>query len=283
MPPDCIRATSEREKPMKHNVILVVLDGLSYQVAQHALGHLLAYCQAGRAALYKLDCALPALSRPLYECILTGVAPIDSGIVNNDVVRLSNQRSVFHYARDAGLTTAAAAYHWVSELYNRAPFQAPRDRHTSDESLPIQYGHFYYADHYPDSHLFADAESLRQLHAPNLLLVHPMNIDDAGHKHGLDSPQYRNAARTADVLLAEYIQPWLDAGYQILVTADHGMNNDRSHNGLLAEEREVPLIVLGSAFSLDPAARPQQTELCGTLCQLLGAAHDKPWCRELLA
>lgn len=268
---------------MKHNVILVVLDGLSYQVAQHALGHLLAYCQAGRAALYKLDCALPALSRPLYECILTGVAPIDSGIVHNDVVRLSNQRSVFHYARDAGLTTAAAAYHWVSELYNRASFQAARDRHTSDESLPIQHGHFYYADHYPDSHLFADADSLRQRHAPNLLLVHPMNIDDAGHKHGLDSSQYRNAARMADVLLAEYIQTWLDAGYQILVTADHGMNNDRSHNGVLPEEREVPLIVLGSAFSLDPAARPQQTELCGTICQLLGVAHDKPWCRELLA
>lgn len=268
---------------MKHNVILVVLDGLSYQVAQHALGHLLAYCQAGRAALYKLDCALPALSRPLYECILTGVAPIDSGIVHNDVVRLSNQHSVFHYARDAGLTTAAAAYHWVSELYNRAPFQAARDRHTRDESLPIQHGHFYYADHYPDSHLFADADSLRQRHQPDLLLVHPMNIDDAGHKHGLDSPQYRNAARMADVLLAEYIQTWLDAGYQILVTADHGMNNDRSHNGLLPEEREVPLFVLGSAFSLDPAARPQQTELCGTICQLLGAAHDKPWCRELLA
>lgn len=72
---------------MSHNVILVVLDGLSYQVAQHALGHLQAYCQAGRAALYKLDCELPALSRPLYEAILTGVTPIDSGIVNNDVVR----------------------------------------------------------------------------------------------------------------------------------------------------------------------------------------------------
>jgi predicted AlkP superfamily pyrophosphatase or phosphodiesterase len=267
---------------MKHNVILVLLDGLSYQVAQHALGHLQAYCKAGRAALYKLDCELPALSRPLYECILTGVTPIDSGIVHNDVVRLSNQRSIFHYARAAGLKTAAAAYHWVSELYNRAPFQAARDRHTADESLPIQYGHFYYADHYPDSHLFADADSLRQQQAPDFLLVHPMNIDDAGHKHGLDSPQYRNSARRADVLLAEYIQTWLDAGYQILVTADHGMNLDRSHNGLLAEEREVPLLVLGSAFSLDAQAQPKQTELCGTVCELLGVPHDKPLCRELL-
>jgi len=268
---------------MNHNVILVVLDGLSYRVAQHALGHLQAYCQAGRAALYKLDCELPALSRPLYEAILTGVAPIDSGIVHNDVVRLSTQRSLFHYARDAGLTTAAAAYHWISELYNRAPFQAARDRHTEDTALPIQYGHFYYADHYPDSHLLADADSLRQRYRPNLLLVHPMNIDDAGHQHGLDSPQYRNSARRVDLLLAEYLQSWLEAGYQILLTADHGMNNDRSHNGLLAEEREVPLFVLGSAFSLDPQAQPRQLELCGTVCQLLGVAHDKAWCRELLA
>jgi predicted AlkP superfamily pyrophosphatase or phosphodiesterase len=267
---------------MKNNVILVVLDGLNYGVAQHAMGHLQAYCGAGRSALYKLECELPALSRPLYECILTGIAPIESGIVHNDVSRLSNQQSIFHYATAAGLKTAAAAYHWVSELYNRSPFNAARDRHTDATELPIQHGHFYYADHYPDSHLFADAESLRVRVEPNFLLVHPMNIDDAGHKHGLDSPQYRNSARVADLLLAEYLQRWLDAGYQVLVTADHGMNNDRSHNGLLTEEREVPLFVLGDAFSLDSFANPKQTDLCGTICELLGVAHDKPVCRELL-
>ncbi|MBI6584184.1 alkaline phosphatase family protein, partial [Pseudomonas synxantha] len=85
---------------MKHNVILVVLDGLNFEVARHAMGHLQAYVGAGRAALYTLECELPALSRPLYECILTGVPPIDSGIVHNNVSRLSNQRSVFHYATD---------------------------------------------------------------------------------------------------------------------------------------------------------------------------------------
>ena len=268
---------------MPHKVILVILDGLNYQVAEHALGHLQAYRAAGRAQLYKLDCELPALSRPLYECLLTGSAPIESGVVHNQVVRLSNQQSLFHLAREAGLTTAAAAYHWISELYNRSPFVAVRDRHTSDPSLPIQHGHFYYADHYPDSHLFVDAESLRLRHQPDFLLVHPMNIDDAGHRHGADSAQYRNSARSADILLADYLQTWLDAGYQVMVTADHGMNNDRSHNGLLPEEREVPLFVIGSAFSLNPDARPKQTELCGTLCSLLGLVHDKPRCAELLA
>jgi predicted AlkP superfamily pyrophosphatase or phosphodiesterase len=108
-----------------------------------------------------------------------------------------------------------------------------------------------------------------------------MNIDDAGHKHGLDSTQYRNSARSADIILADYLQGWLDAGYQVLVTADHGMNNDRSHNGLLPEEREVPLFVLATPSASTDAA-PKQTELCGTVCELLGVPHDKPVCRELL-
>ena len=86
----------------------------------------------------------------------------------------------------------------------------------------------------------------------------------------------------ADIILADYLQGWLDADYQVLVTADHGMNRDRSHNGLLAEEREVPLFVIGTAFSLSPEARPRQLELCGTICELLGVEHDKPACRALL-
>lgn len=262
--------------------ILVLLDGLNYRVAHDAMGYLQAECVAGRGRLYLLESELPSLSRPLYECILTGVTPVESGVVHNHVSRLSHQQSVFHYARAAGLTTAAAAYHWFSELYNRTPFDAARDRHTDAPELPIQHGHFYYDDGYPDSHLFDDAENLRLRYQPDFLLVHPMNIDDAGHRFGLSSPQYRNAARRADGSLSRYLPDWLAAGYQVLVTADHGMNDDRSHGGVLPEERQVPLFVFGAGFSLDDAD-PQQTELCGTICDLLQAPHDKPRCRALLA
>lgn len=260
---------------------LVLLDGLAYSVAETAMGYLLGECEQNRGRLYRLTCELPSLSRPLYECILTGVPPVCSGVVHNGVSRLSDRRSVFHYARAAGLTTAAAAYHWVSELYNRTPFDAVRDRHTEAPDLPIQYGHFYHADHYPDSHLFEDAESLRLRYRPDFLLIHPMNIDDAGHRWGLSSREYRNSARAADTLLSRYMPGWLAEGWQVLVTADHGMNDDCSHGGASREERQVPLFVFGAGFSLAPA-QPRQTMLCGTVCELLGAAHDKPLCRELL-
>lgn len=262
--------------------ILVLLDGLNYLTADRCLGHLKALCRQGLGQSYVVRSELPALSRPLYECVLTGVTPVLSGVVNNRVVRLSHHKSIFHYASAAGLTTAAAAYHWVSELYNRAPFVAYRDRHTDDKTLPIQHGHFYYADHYPDSHLFADAESLRLRHHPDFLFIHSMNVDDAGHRYGQDSCEYRDATRAVDSIMSDYLAKWLEEGYQVIVTADHGMDDDGNHCGDSDIETLVPFFVFGNAFSLCSDVPILQTEICGTVCELLGVTHDKPFSRSLL-
>lgn len=273
---------------MSNKVILIVLDGLNYPVARDCMGYLNGLLEQQRATLYSIQCELPSMSRPLYECILTGVRPVDSGIVNNDIVRLSHHQSIFSLATAQGKVTAAAAYHWVSELYNQAPYQAVRDRFTNNKALNIQHGCFYHWDHYPDEALFLDAEHLRLTHQPDFLLVHPMNIDDLGHKYGVDSRQYRNSARHADIILSHYIDGWLAADYQVIVTSDHGMNNDLSHGGILPEEREVPMFVIGNQFS-HHSADPQkpievkQTEICGLICQLLNLDHDKPYTPELLA
>lgn len=262
--------------------ILVLLDGLNYSTAHRTLGYLKAMCQQGLGQSYMIRCELPAISRPLYECVLTGVRPVDSGIVNNNISRLSNQQSVFHYARAAGLKTAAAAYYWISELYNSTPFIPARDRHTHNEQLPIQHAHFYYSDAYPDSHLINDGESLRLQYTPDFLLIHSMNIDDAGHRYGQNTTQYRNAARTVDGVLSNYLSTWLDEGYQVIITADHGMDDDGNHCSDSDEESLVPFFVFGSAFSLTPDIKIAQTEICGTICQLLNVPHDKSFCQALL-
>ena len=268
---------------MSNKVILVVLDGLAYETAQQCMGFLQGLTEQGKATLYKVQSELPSMSRPLYEAILTGIAPVHSGIVHNHIIRNSDQQSVFSLARRAGLSTAAAAYHWFSELYNRSPYDAVRDRFTNDPEQLIQHGLFYHQDSYPDSHLYLDAEWLRRQHDPDFLLVHPMNIDDAGHRAGLDSAHYRNTARHSDTHLSEYLIQWMQAGYQIMVTADHGMNRDNSHGGTLPEEREVPLYVMGECFSHDTKAAPRQLELCGTVCELLGLQdHNKPLASSLL-
>lgn len=268
---------------MNSKVILIIIDGLAWQVAHDGMGYLQALCEAGRASLYRMECELPSLSRPLYECILTGVRPVDSGIVHNDVVRLSKEESIFHLARKSGLSTAAAAYHWISELYNHTPYDAVRDRLTDDESLLIQHGMFYHRDDYPDDHLLLDGEILRCRHDPDFLLIHPMNTDDAGHRFGLDSSQYRNTARRFDNALSSYLPLWMQHSYQIIITSDHGMNKDHTHRGVLPEERQVPLFVIGDRFNHRTDATPLQTELCGVIAELLGVAHQKSWNKELLA
>lgn len=268
---------------MSNKVILVVLDGLNLQVARQCMGYLHGLIEQQRATLYSLQCELPSLSRPLYECLLTGVTPVESGIVSNQTVRRSQFESVFSLATQQGKTTAAAAYHWVSELYNRAPYDAVRDRFTHDAELNIQHGCFYHWDHYPDEALFLDGETLRRTHHPDFLLIHPMNIDDCGHRYGLNSPQYRNSARHADVLLSHFVPTWLADGYQVMVTSDHGMNEDCTHGGTLEEERAVPLFVIGERFSHQSQVALHQTDICGTVCELLRLNHDKPYAPEVLA
>ncbi len=51
------------------------------------------------------------------------------------------------------------------------------------------------------------------------------------------------------------------------------MNSDKSHGGILPEERDVPLFVIGECFSHQPDCAPMQTEICGSICELLGI-HD---------
>ena len=69
-----------------------------------------------------------------------------------------------------------------------------------------------------------------------------MNIDAAGHRYTAVSKEYRKAVNQADQLIGLYLHDWLAAGYQVIVTADHGMDEYGLHGGSMAAHREVPSI-----------------------------------------
>lgn len=227
-----------------NRVVLIVIDALRFDTACTHMGYMQHLVERGVAARYEVRSEVPSLSRPLYETILTGTPPIIHGVTSNRTVRLSNQTSLFHLAQSSGKTTAAAAYYWVSELYNRAPFQHFEDRIQLDMDLPIENGLFYFEDHYPDSHLFADAAWLMDQKEPDFLYIHPMNVDDDGHKFTADSKEYRNRVLAVDGLLSIFIPKCVEQGYEVIVTADHGMTNDGNHGGNTVEDRHVPMFVL---------------------------------------
>jgi len=258
-------------QPQSPKLVVVVLDGLRYDTARRCLGFMEHLVEQGEAACYQVKSELPSLSRPLYEVLLTGTPAHVNGITANHIVRLSQERSVFHLAKEAGLRTAAAAYHWVSELYNLAPFNPVRDRHQHDESKPIQHGAFYFEDHYPDSHLFADAEYLRTAFDPHFLYIHSMNIDDAGHKFGGESKGYDGSARMADGMLATLVPIWLSEGYRVIVTSDHGMDSNGQHGGTASEERLVPLYIVGDRILSHMEGKTlSQLGMAPLMCHCLG-------------
>ena len=102
--------------------ILIMSDALRYDVARSHMGFLGHLVESKQATLYKIIGELPSMSRPMYETIHTGVVSSQHGIVANTVNRLSVMPNIFRSVVEAGRVTAAVSYYWISELYNRAPF-----------------------------------------------------------------------------------------------------------------------------------------------------------------
>jgi predicted AlkP superfamily pyrophosphatase or phosphodiesterase len=229
---------------MMTKIILVLSDALRYDVARENMGFLGHLVENKLASLYKITGELPSMSRPMYETIHTGVPSSEHGIVANSIVRLSNKPNIFQVLKNAGKVTAAAAYYWYSELYNRAPYDPIDDRETDDLSLNIQHGRFYTQDEYPDVELFASAAHLIRKYSPDYLLLHPMGMDYHGETYGSDSKEYRNHAIHQDSKLAPLILEWKERGYTIFVTGDHGINKDGAHGGTTPEQRTVPFFVI---------------------------------------
>ena len=249
-------------------LVFVLLDGLA-ATASPCMGYMQSLVDAGKARYTELNAELPPLSRPIYATLLSGKRPVESGIAHNDCPCPCPKPHIFSRVQAAGMVTAAAAYHWMSELCNVAPFEPGRDRITDNAALPIAHGLFYCTDAYPDDEIFHDAACLRRRHEPHLLLAHSMGIDNAGHLHGANSKEYRDAARRADGLLARWLPEWTAAGYAVLVTSDHGMDDDGSHNDNSEATRRVPLWLTGEGFNNTPLPA-DQTQIAGLVCRALG-------------
>lgn len=231
-------------------VILIMIDAQGFDVATQRAGFLEHLTEAGLAAKYRVQCGLPSSSRPMYETLMTGLPASVHGIYSNGVVRPSRCENLFSLTRAHGLTNAAAAYCWVSELYTgRCPFDLTRDRLVLAGAGDIDHGLFYRADDYPDTHLYADAEALRLQFHPDFLLIHPMNVDDQGHKHGCLSPEYGHAAEISFDQIALLFDRWRADGYDLIVTADHGMDELGLHGGNTPVQREVPLYIISDAVA----------------------------------
>ena len=78
-------------------------------------------------------------------------------------------------------------------------------------------------------------------------------------------------------MLANLIPEWMELGYNIIVTGDHGMNADRMHGGTTPDVREVPFFIIRpqEAGVGDTGETFSQLQIAPTVCKLLGVPIPK--------
>jgi len=234
--------------------ILVIVDGVGYDTMISQCGYLESSVEAGVAKRWKMQACLPTISAPLYETLHTGLAPIDHGILSNEALRKSSVPNLFSHLHKNSKVTAAVAHSFFFDLYCDRTYNILEDIECDEPNQAIQHGRYYSMEAYSranpvqpaDIDLCAQANVLVRKYSPDYLLIHMCAGDTLGHLYTSDSAEYRKQAWLSDNALARIMPAWLDKGYQVFVTADHGMNTDGHHGGNEALTRDVAFYYFGS-------------------------------------
>jgi LPXTG-motif cell wall-anchored protein len=244
------RATGHNPPPLSHRVILVIVDGLREDTSRQ-MPYLAGL--AVRGARGQADSLYPTLSHPNYVSILSGVEPRVSGVRNNRFLAVVPLDSILAEVHAAGLGTAYVSDFTtgIGQLYTPA----------IDDGVVIPWrGGLERAI----AHLVARDDAA-------LVVVHPGQVDVAGHTFGGASLEYQLSAAGVDGMLAEALATVDLARDTIIVTADHGHVDRGGHGGLEPEVVHVPLVMVGAGIRAGAALEPATLlDLAPTIARLLG-------------
>ena len=234
-----LRAVYIMETQKMRKICLVIMDGAGFASTVSECGYLEGCVTLGLAHRWKMKAVTPSLSAPLYETIHTGLWPHEHGIVSNEAIRASHKPNIFSLAHEAQLRTAAVAQEYFHRLYSKRKWDALRSIEHEDDTSPIHHGRFYSMEGYCAINAVAPAEIdlcaqttlLMERHSPHYILHHSCSADTLGHTFGGHSKEYRKQIWQIDNALSRAIPLWRELGYDVIVTADHGMTEDHWHGG----------------------------------------------------
>lgn len=266
---------------MRTKLLLILLDGVPLRNFRRLFGNLEGWVQSGEARVWTHRAVLPSISASCYASIHTGVPPQVHGCTGNaNVFRLS-QPDVFSQVRAAGGVTGAVAHSFWSEFFCRHPFDFVRDiEYDEPESDSINHGRFHSMTGYglanqmtpSDTDLFATLTRLCQRFGLDYGLLHTSTLDSMGHRFFHDCREMDDACMAMDERLAPFLRRWRDAGYELIVTADHGQDDRGHHGGRGTLQQDTALYYFGPAEGPPEDTVIDQLQLAPTILSRLGAA-----------
>jgi predicted AlkP superfamily pyrophosphatase or phosphodiesterase len=221
---------------------------------------------------------LPSTSASCYAALHTGLPPQVTGIWGNEAVRRVAYPDIFSAVAAAGGRTGAVAHSFWSELFMRSPFEAVRDIEYDEDAGPIHHGRFHTMHGYnlinqatpADPDLFATLTRLCKRHAIDYGLLHTSTLDSMGHRFGHANVEMDRACFALDAQIAPFLMRWLRAGYEVIVTADHGQDDRGHHGGACPLQQDFALYHFGAAQGPDPEVLLDQLALAPTVLSLMG-------------
>lgn len=265
---------------MDNKLLLIILDGVPWRNWRSLFGNLEGWVDTGEAQVWRMRSVLPSISASCYASIHTGVVPAVHGSTGNaNVFRLS-QPDIFSQTRKAGGITGAVTHSFWSEFFNRAPFDPVRDiEYDEPESTSINHGRFHTMSGYghdnqmtpSDADLFATLTMLTERFGLDYGILHTCTLDSMGHRFKHACEPMDHACFVMDEMLAPYITRWRKAGYEVIVTADHGQNDRGHHGGRGDEQQDFALYYFGAARGPADDVLLRQTQLAPTVLKRLGA------------
>ena len=264
--------------PLRSKLLLIVLDGLPWRNWRKYMGNLEGWVQSGEARVWKMRSVLPSTSASCYASIHTGVSPQVHYVVSNETLFRVEQPDIFSEVVKAGGKTGAVTHSFWSMFFNRVPFDLVRDIEYDEPGGPITHGRFHTMTGYnyknqmtpSDTDLFATLTMLAERHGIDYGILHTCTLDSMGHRYGHDCGEMDDALFAMDAVLATFLPRWRKAGYEVMVTADHGQTDRGHHGGRGDEMQDFALYYFGAGEGPEDEVLLDQLQLAPTVLERLG-------------
>jgi predicted AlkP superfamily pyrophosphatase or phosphodiesterase len=261
-------------------LLLILLDGVPYRNWRRLFGNLEGWVEQGAARVWRMRATLPSTSASCYASIHKGVPPQQHRVWGNEAVYRLAQPDVFSELSRAGKITGAVAHSFWSELFNRSPFDLVRDIEYDEPGGPISHGRFHTMTGYghanqmtpADVDLFATLTRLCEVKGVDYAMLHTCTLDSMGHRFFHDCEEMDHACYVIDAQLAPFIQRWRDAGYEVIVTADHGQDERGHHGGTGELQRDFAFYYFGTSAMPEPEVVLDQLALAPSILRRMGVA-----------
>ena len=236
-------------------LLLIILDGVPYRNWRRLFGNLEGWVASGEARVRRMRAVLPSTSGSCYASIHTGLPPQVHRIWDNSGLRRLEFPDVFSELTKAGKITGAVTHSFWSEFFNRSPFDVVRDIEYDEPGGPITHGRFHtmhgdsgYNQMTPaDYDLFGTLTRLCEVKGIDYGILHTCTLDSMGHRFYHDCEEMDDACYRMDGTLAPFIHRWRKAGYEVIVTADHGQDARGHHGGAGEDQRDFAFYYFGGS------------------------------------